>query len=57
MENINQQNQIFTDNQIENFVGLYNALKKVHIRLVREGYTIKDGKIIPPPEKAGSSQI
>jgi hypothetical protein len=39
-------NDIFTNKQIENFAGFFNALKKVHVRLVKEGYKIKDGKII-----------
>jgi len=39
---------IFTEKEIENFAGFYNALKKVHIRLIKEGYKIKDGKITPP---------
>ncbi|MGI6374108.1 MAG: hypothetical protein ACOX0C_02120 [Patescibacteria group bacterium] len=54
MENQNQQNNIFTNGEIQNIVGFCNALKKVHNRLIREGYTIKEGKIIPPPEKASS---
>lgn len=44
-----QQNQIFTEAEIQNFAGFFNAIKKVHTRLIREGYTIKDGKIIKPP--------
>ena len=48
METNNQQNQIFTDSQIQNFVGFYAAIKRVHSRLISEGYTIKDGQIFPP---------
>jgi len=39
---------IFTGKEIEDFAGFFNALKKVHIRLIKEGYKIKDGKITPP---------
>jgi len=39
---------IFTEKEIENFAGFYNALKQVYIRLVKEGYKIKDGNILPP---------
>jgi len=42
---------IFTDKEIENFSGFYNALKQVHNRLIKEGYKIKDGKIIAPVKK------
>lgn len=49
MELKDQQNQIFTEAEIQNFAGFFNAIKKVHTRLIREGYTIKDGKIIKPP--------
>jgi len=48
METNNQQNQIFTNGQIQNFVGFYSAIKRVHSRLISEGYTIKDGQIFPP---------
>jgi hypothetical protein len=47
-ETKNKPNRIFTDAEMENFAGFYQALKKVHIRLIKEGYTIGDGKIIPP---------
>lgn len=43
-----QQNFIFSDEAIKNFAGLYNALKKVHDRLIREGYKIENGEIIKP---------
>jgi hypothetical protein len=43
-----KKDDIFTDKEIENFAGFFNALKKVHVRLIKEGYKIKDGKIIPP---------
>ena len=39
---------IFTDKEIENFAGFYNPLKQIHIRLIKEGYKIENGKIIPP---------
>ena len=38
---------IFTEKEIENFSGIYDALRQVHVRLIKEGYKIKDGKIIP----------
>ncbi len=44
----NQQNNKFTPEQIKNFVGLYLVIKKVHTRLINEGYKIKTEKIIPP---------
>ena len=49
MSNKNQHNNIFTDEEVGNFMGLYCALKKVHDRLIEEGYEINDGKIKPPP--------
>lgn len=48
MENNNLQNQIFTDSQIQNFVGFYSAIKRVHLRLIGEGYIIKNGEVLPP---------
>lgn len=49
MDFINQHNQIFTEEEIKGFAGYYNALKKIHIRLIQEGYIIENGKIFPPP--------
>lgn len=45
---MDKKENIFTDKEIENFAGFFNALKKVHIRLIKEGYKIKDGKITLP---------
>lgn len=39
---------IFTEKEMENFAGFYNALKQIHIRLIKEWYEIKDRKIISP---------
>lgn len=40
MENKNQQNNLFTEEQINNFAGLGNTLKKIHLRLTTEGIII-----------------
>lgn len=48
MENQNQQNQIFTDEQIQDFADFFNAVRKVHYRLISEGYSIKDGQVTKP---------
>jgi hypothetical protein len=45
MENKDWQNQIFSPEQITQFAGLYNILKNIHNRLIKEGYDIKDGVI------------
>jgi hypothetical protein len=52
----NQQNLIFTPEQINNFAGFYNALKRVHNRLTKEGYVIKEGQIIAPENKFNKQQ-
>lgn len=57
MELANTQNEIFTEEQIRNFADFSNSIKTVHNRLVREGYTIKDGKIIPPKKLELKKQI
>ncbi len=48
MQTKNSKELIFNDKEIENFAGFYDALKRVRNRLINEGYTIKDGQIIPP---------
>lgn len=50
MQNNDQKNYKFSDEQINNFAGLGNTLKKIHLRLTNEGYKIDQSghKIIPP---------
>jgi hypothetical protein len=43
-------NAILTLKTIEIFTGFAATLKKIHIRLVMEGYVIKNGKIYKPGE-------
>lgn len=43
---------IFTEKEIENFAEFYNALRQIHIRLIKEGYKIEDGKITPPNKES-----
>jgi len=43
-----QQKLNFSPEQIDNFVGLYHILNKIHRRLISEGYKVKGGKITPP---------
>jgi len=43
-------NTIYNDEQIKNFAGFYNAIRKVHRRLTSEGYIIKDGHILSPAQ-------
>lgn len=50
------QKYIFSDNQISNFGGFVDDLKAIDVRLINEGYTIKDGKITPPKEKIYEKQ-
>ena len=48
MTNIAKNNINFSEQQITNFVSFGYALKKIHNRLIGEGYIIKNNKIIPP---------
>lgn len=48
---IKNDERIFTEKQIENFVGFFNTLQQIHNRLMREGYVFKGGKLIPPGNK------
>lgn len=40
----------FSDEAIQNFAEFSHILKRIHIRLISEGYTIRDGKIYKPNE-------
>jgi hypothetical protein len=43
-----RENERFTDEQIEQFAGFAYKLKRIHERLMAEGYTIRNGQITPP---------
>jgi len=43
-----ENSSIFSQTEIDNFVAFSSTLKRIHNRLISEGYTIKDGKIIKP---------
>lgn len=43
-----QEKYEFTDEAIKNFADLYYSLKKVHDRLIKEGYQITNNNIFPP---------
>ena len=38
----------FTDQDIRNFSAFSTTLKRVHVRLMSEGYTVIDGKLVKP---------
>jgi len=54
-ENASQTN-IFTEEGIKNISRFQDTLKRIHIRLISEGYTIKDGKIEKPKVALDKSQ-
>ena len=43
----------FSDEAIDNFATLFDILRQIHIRLLREGYQIEEDRIIPPDLKEG----
>lgn len=47
----NQKKRHFSDEAIKNITNLAEIFKKIHLRLISEGYTIKEGKIIPPKKE------
>ena len=47
-ENTTSEKRIFTDEGIKNISRFQDTLKRIHIRLISEGYVIKDGKIEKP---------
>jgi 23S rRNA maturation-related 3'-5' exoribonuclease YhaM len=54
-ENASQTN-IFTEEGIKNISRFQDTLKRIHIRLISEGYVIKDGKIEKPKVALDKSQ-
>ncbi|MBI2410852.1 MAG: hypothetical protein HYV32_03095 [Candidatus Kerfeldbacteria bacterium] len=57
MSEQNHSNSIFTEEQKNNFAGFAMILGRIHKRLIAEGYTIKDGKIIPPEVQSNKVHI
>lgn len=45
----------FTDEQVEQIAGFLDVLKRIHIRLMAEGYTLKDGKFVKPTDERAES--
>jgi hypothetical protein len=45
---------ILTPETIQIFTGFAATLKKIHVRLIAEGYTITEGKIYKPGEAVPS---
>ncbi len=48
MEETKAKQDHFTDKEINNFTCLFHVLARIHKRLIQQGYTIKNGEIIPP---------
>ena len=46
-------NEVFSQQEIDNLKAFSDTLKRIHIRLVSEGYTLKDGNIYKPVDKVG----
>ena len=43
---------ILTEEEMRNIAAYLDALKRIHIRLMIEGYRVVDGKIVPPGQHA-----
>ncbi len=53
----NSQTIRFTDEEIGNFVTFAKSIERVYKRLIASGYTMVDGKFIPPAAKAETMSI
>lgn len=40
----------FSKKEIDAFIDFAKILKRIHVRLIMEGYTIENGKITPPKQ-------
>ena len=52
-----EKKDIFTDEQITEFVDFYHLLNRIHNRLISEGYIIKDDKIYKPEINSGIQNV
>lgn len=48
MNDCDDTKHVFSQNEIDNFIAFSSTLKRIHNRLISEGYTIKDGQIYKP---------
>jgi hypothetical protein len=51
VEDHKQTQPIFAEQGMRNIAAYLDALKRIHIRLLAEGYRIIDGAIVPPGQK------
>jgi len=56
-ESRQKNSDVFSDKEMENFLGLFEILRRVHTRLIGEGYTIRAGEIIPPRDRVSQEDI
>lgn len=47
-ESVSMHNTVVNTETIAHFAKLALSLKRIHVRLVAEGFTVKDGVISPP---------
>jgi hypothetical protein len=40
------ENKAFSQDEIDNFITFSSVLRRIHNRLVSEGYVVKDGQIV-----------
>lgn len=57
MDYFDQKTDCFTNNEIMALVGFQGILKRIHDRLISDGYIIKDGEIIAPKSVENRSQL
>jgi hypothetical protein len=47
---VNENPQQFTDETMQSLEDLGSVFRRIHNRLMSEGWILKDGKLIPPPD-------
>lgn len=53
----NAQNTIFSTKETTNFVAFSCTLKRIHTRLIREGYEVKNGRVFKPSKKLNNVKV
>lgn len=54
---IQPNNVILSNEQIRDVVAFSETIRKIHARLIAQGYLIKNGKIIPPMKKSDNMDV
>ena len=52
-----EKKEIFSEEEIKSLAGFFEALHRVHCRLIGEGWKMVEGEMMPPPDYKPKNRI